>query len=177
MSYVRLVFIGVVLGLLLVGIVALSGCKKSHHTTNIQEPDPILPAMTCVVEESGVVVVTVQTAGVDGLVLAEAEETERQSIEADKAIILDLDGGQHTLQLIGPENLVFAECIVEVPVIDDKKDDGDEGDGFELPPRPERCGVRFDVCHNGQTLRLPWAALKAHAKHAGDRLGPCGVVE
>lgn len=175
MSYVRAMLIGVALGLALVVVFSMVGCRKSSHnnTTVIEDPPIPVPTMECVIEDSGSVIVTIETAGVDGLVLAEAEETERQSIEADKAVILNLDSGQHTLQLIGPEDIVFAECILDIPVVDEDSDDGDEGDGFVVPPRPERCGIRFDVCHKGKTLRLPWAALEAHSKHAGDILGAC----
>jgi hypothetical protein len=173
-NYLRAVFIGAAIGGFLIILAVMAGCKNvhRHNQTIIQDPPPV-STLECVVEENGATVVTVQTAGYEGLILAEAEETEQlQNLVGDQTIHLDLDPGEHTIQLLAADGSILAFCVVSVLVVDGDKD-GDEGDGFEVPPRPSRCGVRFYVCHHGKTLRLPWAALEAHSKHVGDHLGKC----
>lgn len=135
-------------------------------------PPPTCATLQCNVNSDGAVVCVVDMNDMPFVFLSRVDSGEPPVlIEEDTTFVTcPLDEGTYTFRLLVGDTAFYA-CTVEVDAKDN--DHSDPGDAFDIPPEPECNKTRFNVCHNGQNLLLPWHALKAHSRHLGDKLGKC----
>lgn len=133
---------------------------------------PEEPYIVCTSNQDGGAIVTVELNGVSEAVVTRSDDPTYQIPVDTNVLVVEvpLDKGVYTFRLIVGD-VVVSSCTVEIDENDN--DTGDPGDAFEIPDEPRCPRTRFNVCHNGHNILLPWHALKSHSRHVGDKLGKC----